>query len=245
MASKKEWFGEWFDSKYYHILYKDRDHNEAGKFIDELCNLLDLKPGSKIMDLACGKGRHSIYLSRKGYDVTGLDLSERNIKLASHFQNQHLRFFVHDMRNEWSANEFDCVLNLFTSFGYFDLEEENQLAINAISKALKKDGRFILDFLNPYTVINNLVSEEVKEISGIKFHINKVFSEDGFILKKINFTDKGEHFSFQEKVKAIRRVKFLEYFEMAGMKLIDIFGDYRLNKYHADSSERMIFYLKK
>lgn len=243
MASKKEWFGEWFDSKYYHVLYKHRDHEEAGRFIDALCDLLNLKPGSKIMDLACGKGRHAIYLNRKGYDVTGLDLSERNIDLARHFQNESLRFFVHDMRNAWSQAEFDCVLNLFTSFGYFDHENENQIAIMAAAEALKPGGKFILDFLNPYNVINNLVEEEIKKVNGIDFHINKVFSEDDFIMKNISFEDKGEKYFFREKVKAIRRVKFLEYFENAGLKLIDIFGDYSLNKYEAEVSDRMIFYL--
>lgn len=245
MGSKKEWFGDWFDSKYYHILYKNRDHEEAGKFIDALCDLLNLPQGSKIMDLACGKGRHAIYLNRKGYDVTGLDLSERNILLARHFENESLRFFIHDMRNVWSRNEFDCVMNLFTSFGYFDHEHENQVAIEAATEALKPGGKFVLDFLNPFTVINNLVQDEKKVVGGIEFHINKVYSEEGFLLKKISFEDKGERFCFQEKVKAIRRIKFLEYFENAGLKLIEIFGDYSLKKYEAEESERMIFYLEK
>ena len=244
MGNKNEWFGEWFNSKYYHVLYKHRDYQEARLFIDNICRLVQLKVGDKVLDLACGKGRHAIYLQKKGFHVTGLDLSEENIKSAKKRENEHLRFYTHDMRIPWSKNEFSCIFNLFTSFGYFEDDAENQLAINNVTSSLTKNGTFILDFLNPYTVVNELVKEEVKVIDGIEFHINKVF-EDGFLLKKITFTDGDKNFLFKEKVKAIRRVHFLEYFDTAGLTLIDLFGDYDLNAYQAEKSERMIFYLKK
>ncbi len=244
MGSKKEWFGQWFNSKYYHILYKHRDHEEARMFIDSLINHLALNKNSLIMDLACGKGRHSIYFNNKGFRVVGLDLSEKNIVSAKKHENNQLHFYTHDMRNNWSKNEFDCVLNLFTSFGYFDTESEDLQAIKAVAGCLKSGGKFILDFLNPYTVIHHLVAEEIKIVDGIEFHINKDVS-DGFIVKDITFSDNGIDYSYHEKVRAIRRVKFLEYFEDAGLTLIEIFGDYELNPYIAEKSERMIFHLKK
>ena len=244
MGSKKEWFGEWFNSKYYHILYKHRDHEEASLFIDNLCQHLQLKPGQKVLDLACGKGRHAIYLSKKGFDVIGLDLSEQNIASAKKKESPALKFYNHDMRQPWGKDEFDCTFNLFTSFGYFEDDTENQLAINNVARSLKKGGRFILDFLNPYTVINHLVGEEIKVIDGLEFHIIKEFT-DGFIIKKITFTDREKSYYYQEKVKAIRRVHFLVYFENAGLSLVDLFGNYELKPYEAEKSERMIFYLKK
>ncbi len=244
MGSKNEWFGEWFNSKYYHILYKHRDHEEAKLFIDNICQLVQLDKGQKVLDLACGKGRHAIYLNRKGLNVVGLDLSEENVRSAKIKENETLRFFTHDMRLPWSESEFDCVFNLFTSFGYFEVKGENQLSINNVALSLKKGGTFILDFLNPYTVINNLVEEEIKIVDGIEFHINKEYTGI-FLIKKITFTDQGQNFSFQEKVKAIRRVHFLEYFKNAGLRVMEIFGDYDLNPYVAEKSERMIFCLKK
>ena len=244
MGNKNEWFGEWFNSKYYHILYKHRDHEEAQMFINSICQLLNLSRDSLVLDLACGKGRHAIYLNNKGYNVIGLDLSEKNISFAKQFQNERLYFYRHDMRKVWSENEFDCVLNLFTSFGYFDSENENEKVILAVAKSLKKGGKFILDFLNPYTVINKLVTEEIKTIDGIEFRINKEVS-DGYILKNISFQDRGKDYFFQERVKTIRRVKFLEYFDNAELKLINIMGDYDLNNYVAEKSDRMIFYLEK
>ncbi len=238
--SKKEWFGEWFGSPYYFKLYKNRDTEEARFFLDNL--LTALKPDSdcRIMDLACGKGRHAIYLNDKGYDVTGLDLQEENITYASQFANERLRFHQHDMREVFREQAFDLVLNLFTSFGYFDTRDEHQQTVTAVAQSLRPGGRFVLDFLNPYSVIHDLTPEETKTVEGIEFHIKRSFDGE-FILKDINFEDEGTSYSYREKVQAIRRVEFIEYFEHAGMKPIRVFGDYHLKPYQPEQSERLIF----
>lgn len=244
MPQTKEWFGRWFDSPYYHLLYKNRDHNEARLFIDRLISYFNYKKEDSILDLACGKGRHAIYLNSKGFDVLGLDLSSHNIEFARNFENDRLHFHVHDMRFPWHGDKFDYTLNLFTSFGYFETPGENQQSMHAIANGLRKGGKLLIDFLNPYTVIHNLVPDEVKSVGGIDFYIKK-YLEGEYIVKDIRFQDKGQTFHFQEKVKAIRRVRFLEYFENAALEVIDIFGDYELNPYFAEKSERLIFVLRK
>lgn len=244
MVKTKEWFGEWFDSPYYHVLYKHRDMKEAEAFIDQLIAYFQFSENDLIRDLACGKGRHAIYLNKKGFDVEGLDLSPQNISFAKQFENERLKFHVHDMRFPWKGEKVDYILNLFTSFGYFETKGENQQAISAAAKGLKKGGKLLIDFLNPYTVINNLVSKEIKRISGIDFHIQK-FQRGEYIIKDIKFEDNGVQYEFQERVKAIRRVKFLEYFDRANLELLEIFGDYTLNPYIAEKSDRMIFVLRK
>lgn len=244
MLKTKEWFGEWFDSPYYHVLYKHRNTEEAKAFIDHLITYFQFNEKDRILDLACGKGRHAIYLNKKGFDTVGLDLSPQNIVHASRFENERLQFHVHDMRFPWKDEKFNYVLNLFTSFGYFETKGENQQAILAIYEGLQKGGKLLIDFLNPYTVINNLVPKEIKIIDDIEFHITKFVSGE-YIIKEIKFEDKGVPYKFQERVKAIRRVKFLEYFEHANLELIDLFGDYDLNPYIAEKSERMIFVLQK
>ena len=185
MPKRKEWFGEWFDSPYYHVLYKHRDHEEAQAFINVAIEYLGVNSQHKIMDLACGKGRHSIYLNKKGFDVVGLDLSAQSIEYANKFANDRLHFYIHDMREVFAEEAFDFVFNFFTSFGYFETKEEHEKAIHSIAQSLKKGGVFLLDFLNPYTVINHLVTEEKKEIDGIEFHITKDFTDDGYITKDI------------------------------------------------------------
>ncbi|WP_456460191.1 class I SAM-dependent methyltransferase [Reichenbachiella sp.] len=243
--SKKEWFDEWFNTIYYHILYKHRDYEEAAAFLDHLIEYFNIAPAAKILDLACGKGRHSIYLNQKGFDVTGVDLSEENIKFASTKQNDSLHFAVHDMRNVFATEEFDYVFNLFTSFGYFDSKEENLNVIDATIQALKPGGRFLLDFLNPYVVVNNLVHEEDKTIENIHFNIQRKYTDDEFIVKNIIVDDHGQHYEYQEKVKAIRRADFLAYFDKMDLKVIDIFGDYELSEYKAEESQRLIFVIEK
>ena len=244
MPSTKEWFGEWFNSPYYHILYKHRDHEEAHSFINKLVWYFHFTPNDRIMDLACGKGRHSIYLNHLGFDVTGLDLSEQNIRAARKFENDRLQFDVHDMRQVYKERYFDYILNLFTSFGYFDVDSDNQKAICAAAKSLKPAGKLLIDFLNPYHVINNLVPEEEKEVEGVHFHITRHLNERGFIIKDIKFTDAGERFHFQERVKAITYDSFLKYFEVAGLELVQTFGNYELDPFVAEESERMIFVLQ-
>lgn len=241
---KLEWFGKWFNSPYYHILYQHRDEGEARSFIDTLIKYLRFSENDQILDVACGKGRHSIYLNAQGFNVTGIDLSKENIKHAQKFENETLRFKEWDMRIPFSSSAYDFVLNLFTSFGYFESSEENCEAINSIAQSLKPGGCLLLDFLNPYVVINNLVNSELKTIQGIDFEINRDFRE-GFIYKKIEFSDQGKNYSFEEKVKAIRRTEFLDYFDKANLKVKAIFGDYQLNQYVADQSERLIFLVEK
>lgn len=238
--SRKEWFGEWFDSPYYHILYRHRDKEEAEYFIDNLLAYLNPEKDAKMMDLACGKGRHSIYLNKKGYYVTGLDLSPSNIEYARKYSNDRLVFNVHDMREVYHEQKFDYIFNLFTSFGYFETKEEHRRTIKAIKGSLKPGGYFVLDFLNPYVVINELIEEEVKRLEGIEFHIKR-YVENGYIIKRIEFYDEGERFNFYEKVKTIRRREFEEFFKEAGLKLKHTFGSYELDDYHPERSQRLIF----
>lgn len=248
MTREKEWFGEWFDSPYYHILYKNRDHHEAQFFIDNLINHLRITSRHKILDLACGKGRHAIYLHKLGYNVTGIDLSPQSIQFANRFTrrfgDEKLNFFVHDMREVFAVEEFDQIFNIFTSFGYFEKAGENKKAIRAAAAALKPGGIFVLDFFNTKKVLENLVPYEKKTVEGIDFLIEKKL-EDGFISKSISFSEKGEKYCFKEKVKSITEKDFLKYFDAAKLKVIDFFGDYHLNDFDPKSSERMIFITQK
>jgi SAM-dependent methyltransferase len=244
MAQPADWFYTWFDSPYYHLLYKNRDAQEAQRFLDNLLDHLKPKPTCKLMDLACGKGRYSIYLNQKGYDVTGLDLSEQSIAFARQFENEKLRFFVHDMREVFAPEAFDFVFNLFTSFGYFAADYENVVALRATAESLKPGGKLIIDFMNTRRVVDRLVTQETKEVDGIVFHITRKV-EAGFILKTISFQDQSQPYVFTERVRALHHDEFLEYFQMARLRVAHVFGDYHLRPFDPEKSERMIFILKK
>ena len=238
------WYSKWFNSPYYHLLYKHRDEDEAKMFIDNLENYLQLKPGDKIMDMPCGRGRHAVYLNKKGYAVTGIDLSVENIKYASKFSNDTLEFYEHDMRDVYKSHYYDYVLNLFTSFGYFEEEADNVKVIKGAAQALVSGGKLIIDFMNTNRVINSLVTSETIKVENILFNLKRNF-EDGFIVKKINFQADGRKYEFEEKVKAITKDEFLAYFKRVGLMLEDVFGDYRLNDFDEKRSDRMIFVLRK
>lgn len=232
------WYSSWFDTPYYHILYKDRDHSEAHGFMNHLTAFLKLPKGAEIMDLACGRGRHSIYLNQLGYRVTGVDLSSSSIAFAKKFENETLRFEEHDMCAPFSKT-FDAVFNLFTSFGYFENETDNLRTIKAIKADLKPGGYGVIDFMNSKNVIKNLVGNETKVIDGIEFHIEKYIKDD-HIIKNINFVHDQTAYAFVEKVKALTLKDFNDYFEQAGVSLKHCFGDYQLSDFDAETSERLI-----
>ncbi len=240
MQEKLEWFGQWFDSPFYHTLYQHRDDTEAKAFMDELVQYFSFRPIHHILDLACGKGRHSVYLNSLGLNVTGVDLSKSNIDHAMKFENERLHFHIHDMRESFGAKKYDFILNLFTSFGYFNTKQENMQAIINIGKALQPEGRVLIDFLNPYVVRHNLVPCEEKQIGEVKFTIDRHIDVQNFIIKNIRIEAHEQHYSFQEKVKAIDLEEFETYFRAAEMQIEQVFGDYRLAPYQAEKSNRMI-----
>ncbi len=234
----KHWYSSWFDTPFYHILYKDRDDKEAQSFMDALTYYLNISQNSTILDLACGKGRHSLYLNSIGYDVTGLDLSKQSISEAKQKENGRLCFDVHDMSKPY-FRQFDTVFNLFTSFGYFDCDEDNLNTIKAIKANLKPNGIGVIDFMNIDVVKNSLKQGDIKTVNGIDFYLKRSV-KNGYIVKDIAFNFKGQDFNFYERVKAFSLNDFKTMFEQAELTLLDVFGDYQLNTFNKQNSERLI-----
>jgi 2-polyprenyl-3-methyl-5-hydroxy-6-metoxy-1,4-benzoquinol methylase len=239
-----EWFAEWFDTPFYHILYKSRGENEAQRFIDNLSKKLDFQTHWQYCDMACGKGRHAIYLNTKGFDVVGLDLSPNNIWHAQMFENETLQFQEHDIREVFRPEFFDVMLNLFTSFGYFENQEENQKAVIAMAENIKTNGTLVLDYMNSRKAIEGFNSHYEKTVDSITFNINKRI-ELGYVFKNISFECEGQKHQYQERVKLLFIEDFRHFFEKAGLTLTEVYGDYDLNPYQDLVSDRMIMICKK
>lgn len=237
-----KWFMSWFDTPFYHILYKDRDDTDARHFMDMLTEYLNIPEGGRILDLACGQGRHSRYLNKMGYDVTGVDLSENSIAFAKSFENHRLHFAVHNMCLPYPET-FDAVFNLFTSFGYFENDTDNLSTIKAIKANLNDTGFGVIDFMNSSFVIDNLVPEETKVVGDIAFNLKR-YAKNGYVFKDINFNFGGNGYKFQERVRAFTLTDFERLFEQAGLYLLDVFGDYKLRKYSEKTSERLVMIFK-
>ncbi len=234
------WFQDWFNSPYYFKLYKNRDEQEAHRFINQLLLELKPEPGATILDLACGRGRYSRYLAEMGFDVTGIDIAEHSIEYARQFENDNLSFFIHDMRVPYRVNFFNYVFNFFTSFGYFDTEKEHLNTVMNIGKGLKPDGKFVLDFFNSKRILRNLKESEVKQVKDITFHIERRKVEHGYVEKEIRFEDTGQSYRFIERVRAFTLDDFEVMFGKARMKIASTFGDYQLNEFDEETSERLI-----
>ena len=232
----------WFDTPYYKLLYRNRNEDEARLFIDNILKKINIRPNSKILDLACGTGRHSIYLSKKGFDVVGIDKSKKNIITAKENENKKLIFFQKEMTEDINMR-FNAIFNFFTSFGYVD-HKYNYNTIENISKNLKKGGLFIIDFLNQKIVRKNIVEYEEKNIENINFNIHR-YIENNYIIKEISFKHNKTTYNFKERVMLLDLKDFENYFNKNNLKIIDIYGNYKLSSFDINKSPRLILISKK
>jgi len=242
-VKKNEWFEDWFNSEYYHLLYQNRSQNEADLFIKNIVQKLKPNPEATVLDLGCGKGRHALKMSSFFNSVHGLDLSKNNIKIANSTKKDNMKFFVGDMRNFNHITKYDYVFNLFTSFGYFKTLEENLDVLKCVHRQLKKNGHLLVDFLNPDVIRNDKFISEEKRINDVHFNIEKSISGD-FILKKINIKDGIKQFNFNEKVQLFDLNDFEEMLLKTGYTIHSTFGNYDLESYHTNS-ERLILWAQK
>ena len=239
-----KWFSTWFDSPYYHILYEQRDEDEAAAFITSLQNKLALTPGARVLDAACGKGRHAITLEQLGFSVDAFDLSTANIESATVFENKNLLFFVHDLREPLPLqNQYDAIFNFFTSFGYFDAQEDNKKMLHAIAQMLDKNSLLLIDFMNAKKVIIILVPAEDVIRDTLSFDISRIF--DGtHIFKDIQFSEEEEDFHYTERVQALYLEDFKALLE-GDFEILHTFGDFELNAFDASHSDRLILIAKR
>ena len=243
---QREWYKDWFSSPFYHKLYFERDEREARAFIQRLLYYLQPPPESHMLDVACGRGRHSRILAEAGYEVTGIDLSANSIEYARQFENDKLHFYVHDMRLPFWMNYFDYAFNFFTSFGYFKTRREHDNALHTIAGSLKATGILMFDYLNVHYAEQHLVHNEMKQINDTIYEIHRWQDEEHFY-KKIIITDPSlnEPATFTEKVAKFGLGDFTDMLAFQKMQITEVFGDYQLRSYHIHQSPRMIMVARK
>ena len=244
--SEQAWYKDWFNSPFYHKLYFERDEKEADAFISKLIDHLEPLPGSYMLDVACGRGRHSRILAKKGFVVTGIDISFDSIAFAKKFENESLEFYQHDMRLPFRVNYYNYVFNFFTSFGYFKTRREHDDAIRTIANGLRPNGVFVIDYLNVHFSEDHLIYNEEKTINGTSYEIHrwhdethfykKMIIHDPLLLHPVDFTEKVSKFSFGD---------FNDMLSYHGLQVQEIFGDYQLGSYDVRTKPRLIIVAKK
>lgn len=244
MASA-EWYKDWFNSSFYHKLYFQRDEKEAQSFITRLLAHLQPAAESRMLDVACGRGRHSRFLAAQGFDVTGIDISAQSIAYAKQFETERLKFFQHDMRLPFYINYFDYAFNFFTSFGYFNTRREHDDAMRSITQSVRKGGVVLFDYLNVHYVEDRLVHNEVKTVDETNYEIHR-WQDAQYFFKKIVVTDPllSQPIEHTEKVAKFSLGDFTEMLSFQGMQVMEVFGDYELHEYHLKNTPRLIVVAK-
>lgn len=239
--AEKAWYKGWFSSPFYHKLYFDRDDKEAGAFIKKLIEYLKPVSGSRMLDVACGKGRHSKTLASLGFNVTGIDISFDSIAQAKQYESEQLDFYVHDMRLPFWGNYYDYAFNFFTSFGYFKTRREHDDAIRTIAKSLKPGGKLVIDYLNVHYSEDHLVHNESKQIDETLYEIHRWDDETHFY-KKITVHDPilNEPLEFTEKVAKFSLGDFTDMLSFQGLQVQEVFGNYELGNYDVRKTPRLI-----
>lgn len=238
------WFEEWFDSPLYEKLYVNRDETEARQLVALLEDTLELHKCSEILDLGCGRGRHAINLARRGYHVTGIDLSKEAIKTAKEKARNagldNVDFEVRDMRNPL-PKRFDAIVNLFTTFGYFMDDRENAAVLDSVITMLKPDGIFVLDYLNAQKVRTSFEPAESGRFQDIDYKIRR-YLKNGAIYKDIEFERKstGAQKTYSERVKLYNLGWFEREMEKRSLHIDEVYGDYEGAPYDPDHSPRML-----
>lgn len=235
----KEWFSSWFDTKYYALLYQDRNDDEAKMFVNNIVKTIKPSKASKVLDMGCGSGRFSRFLHQYDMKVTGIDISPTVIRKAVISSPGDIVFETHDIREPYKENTFDYIYSFFTSFGYFDTDEEHLRTIKNVYDSLKIHGVFLLDYLNADRVSINLPQRNELTISGIHYKIHK-YKKDNYFIKDIEIDDHGKAYHFTEKVRAFTLRDFKTMFVKVGLQVIACYGDYELNNFDILKSKRLI-----
>jgi len=243
--SEKNWYEKWFSNKFYLSLYSHRDEKEARDIVNLIQRNIPLHRDSKILDVCCGAGRHTIEFARRGYNVTGFDLSSYLISQAieslknAKEKDLKVEFLIKDMKNFSFEKSFDAAINIFTSFGYFETDEDNFQVFGNIGKSLKKDGYFIFDFINSDNLKKTLVPVSENIFEGTKV-IQKRYIKNGFVFKDILIEDE----IYNERLRLYSKDEIIQALKNTGFDVIKIFGDYYGSNYDNGNSSRMIFVSK-
>ncbi len=242
-----EWFKDWFNTEEYLDVYRHRNEDDAKGLVDLILSKVNIPPGSKILDMACGAGRHSILFAQHGFKVTAVDLSEKLIKVAKKTAaevNLNIDFIESDLRHFAISEKFDLVVNLFTSFGYFEKDNENFKIIKTAFDHLKENGFFIIDFFNQGYVEKNLINKSVDIIpGGLITQERKI--ENSRVEKLITINKYDVEQKFLESVRMFKPEELISAVVSTGFNVHEVLGDFDGNSFSFSTSPRVIIFARK
>ncbi len=242
------WWQRFFDNHYLKV-HKDLESQSSSE-VESIIKMMALKPKAKILDLCCGYGRHSIDLAQRGFEVTGYDLSDFFLEKAqkdSASLGLKMEFLKGDMRKLPFEGRFDAVVNLFTSFGFFDQEKDDLKVLKGVCRALKSRGLFLLDLKNREHLIRN-------------FQRRRWRPEKDFVMLEDNFFDlftcrwestrtlifeNGQKKEYSFSLRLYTFTEILDLLKRAGFMLEAVYGDFAFDEYSLDSPRMILISRKK
>ena len=233
-----EWFEQWFGEEYLR-LYPHRDEDDAERAVSLVGRVATLD-GARVLDLACGPGRHAVRLAQRGADVLGLDLSMPLLMRARHGTPPVGKLVRGDMRFLPIRDAtFDLVVNLFTSFGYFVDDAEHRQVIRSVATVLRPGGRLFMDYLNAEAVRSALVRHEEQVVGSRRVAIERSLVDDGkYVVKRMRLVDENE--TFLERVRLFTADDLTAMMEVAGMRVVERFGNYAGDELAADTPRTIL-----
>jgi SAM-dependent methyltransferase len=242
------WYRDWFRNQNYGVVYKHRDDQEAERMMDLIEHVLGRDTSRRVLDLACGSGRHAISFARRGYtQVTGVDLSPTLLEEArsdAAAESLTIRFIESDMRVLPQEN-FDLVTNLFTSFGYFPTDDENFEVIQSVSDHLAPGGWLVIDFFNSRWVRSHLVAHDERLLDGGLRLEQTRWIENGRVEKRLLIRENEEAHEYIESVRLYELDDFERMFRDAGLRTVHTYGNYAGDAYDRERSPRLILFAQK
>ena len=232
------WYQDWFGEDYLKV-YPHRDEAEARRQLDFVESILSLEGSERILDLGCGSGRHAMEMARRGYGVTCLDLSSVLLSMAQKKSDKGkccTRFVKADMRYIPFSNAFDFVLSFFTTFGYFETDEENLQTLRSIAAALRSGGYVLLDYLNKTHVIQNIVTLDTRSGNGFEVVQERNYNKKHErIEKRITLKENGRVREYFESVRLYTLDEMKSLMADTDMKLRHCYGDFNGSQFTRES----------
>jgi len=241
------WYKDWFNSEHYLRVYSHRDQSEAERLVELIGSELKLKTKSSLLDMACGAGRHAVTFAKLGFKVTAVDISHLLISEAKQRADEacvKINFVLSDILDYESKEKFDLAVNLFTSIGYFENDEDNYAVIKKAFELLNQGGYFVLDYFNKDYLLKNLIPTTVISENRLKIIQNRSIVGTR-IVKKITIDKDSSSEEFYESVRLYSYDEVVNYIEKAGFTIVKKYGDYFGDNYKTDTSPRLIIFAVK
>ena len=241
-SQEADWFEETFGEDYLRI-YQHRDESEAERAIALIAAQVRGCDIQAVLDLACGAGRHSKALCEHWWTV-GLDLSAALLRIARR-EDPDAPYVRADMRElPFADGSFDLVVNLFTSFGYFEEDREDARVLACVRTVMKPGGMLVIDFLNAGEVRRNLVPYDERVENGITIEQSRVITpDDKFVEKTIRLRERGRE--YVERVRLLSAGDLERMLGAAGFDVVHCFGDYGGSRWSEDSPRTILFASRK